>query len=97
MMWFGTISRSAPACIVIAAARFDADGFGNSNLYVIDVAAVPDRLENSVGKTKCQNVLDGFFSQVVINAVNLFLADAASEVAGSAPWQIRDRGQTAFQ
>ena len=39
---------------------------------MIDVAAVPDGLEDSVGKTERQDVLHGLFAQVVIDAVDLF-------------------------
>ncbi len=70
-MWLGTMSRSAPASVVVAAALFDADGFGDGDLDVVDVAAVPDGLEDSVGEAKRQDVLDGFFAEVVIDAVDL--------------------------
>src|SRR5207244_413769 len=59
--------------IIVTATLLDADGFSHGNLHVINVAAVPDRLENSVGETKSQNILDGFFAQVVIDAVDLLL------------------------
>ena len=61
--------------IEIAAASFDADGFGHRDLHVIDVAAVPDRLENSVGETERHDVLDGLFAQIVIDAVDLLFVD----------------------
>ena len=51
-IWFGTMSRSAPACIVIAAALLHAQRFGHRDLYVVDVAAVPDGLENAIGKAE---------------------------------------------
>ncbi len=70
-MWLGTMSRKAPAVIVVAASLFHAHGFAHGNLHVIDVAPVPDRFENSVGEAEGQNVLDRFFAQVVIDAVNL--------------------------
>ena len=57
--------------VVVAAALFDAHGFGDGDLHVVDVAAIPDRFENSVGETERQNVLDSFFSQVMVDAVDL--------------------------
>ena len=57
--------------VVISAALFHADSFRHRNLDVIDVTSVPDRLEDSVGKAESQNVLNGFFAQVVIDAVDL--------------------------
>ena len=68
--------------IVIAAALFDADRFRDGDLHVIDVAAIPDRLENTVGETKHQDVLDGFFAEVMIDAVDLLFADDLQRVAG---------------
>src|SRR5580700_4372145 len=38
---------------------------------MIDVAAVPDGLKYPVGKAKRQNILDSFFAEIMINAVNL--------------------------
>ena len=62
--------------IVIAAALLDADRFRHGNLHVIDVAAVPDRLEDAVGEAEHHDVLDGFFAQVMIDAVDLlFVGD----------------------
>ncbi len=57
--------------IVVAAAFLHAYGFGDRNLYVVNVAAIPDRLENPVRETERQDVLNRFFSEVVIDAVNL--------------------------
>src|SRR5258708_2640460 len=60
--------------IVVAAPCFDTYRFGDGNLHMINVAAVPDRLENSIRKPKCQNVLDGFLAEVMVDPINLFLA-----------------------
>ena len=40
---------------------------------MINVAAIPDRLEDAVGKTKGHDVLHRLFAQVVIDAVDLLL------------------------
>ena len=57
--------------IVIRAPALDADGFGNSELKVIDVVLVPERLENAVGKAKHQHVANGFFPQIVVDTENV--------------------------
>src|SRR4029077_14442924 len=54
-------------------ARFDAHRLSRRDLNVIDVVAIPDRLQDAVGKTERQNVLNRFLAQVVIDPVNLFL------------------------
>src|SRR6266851_8151842 len=58
--------------IEIAAAAFYAYGFRHGNLYVIDIATVPDGLEDPIGKAKRHDVLNRFFAQIMIDAVNLF-------------------------
>ncbi len=72
MMWFGTMSRMRTRMVEVAAAAFHAYGFSNGNLHVIDVAAVPDGLEDSVGKAERHDVLHGLFAQIVVNTINLF-------------------------
>ena len=52
-------------------ATLDAEGFGSGDLDAVDIITVPERLENSVAEAKDQHVLDGFFAEVVIDAVNL--------------------------
>ena len=48
---------------------------------MIDVAAIPDRLENAVGKAEDQDVLNGFFAEVMIDAVDLFFREDLSDFA----------------
>src|SRR5215472_3046629 len=57
--------------VKVSAALFHADGFGNGDLYVINVAVVPDGLEDAVAEAKHQDVLDRFFPEIVIDAVDL--------------------------
>ena len=58
--------------VEIAAAALNADGFGDGNLDVIDIAAIPDRLENSVGEAERQNILNSFFAEIMVDPVDLF-------------------------
>ena len=83
--------------IVVAAALFNPDGFAHRNLHVIDVAPVPDRLENSVGKAEGQNVLDRFLAQVMIDAVNLLLARDLEKLLIQRLRAIPGRGRRAFR
>ena len=57
--------------IEIAAAPFHAHGLGHRDLHVVDIAAVPDGLEDSVGETERHNVLHRLFAQIVVDAVDL--------------------------
>src|ERR1700730_10290300 len=51
-----------------------AQGLGYRDLHVIDIAAVPYRLENTVGKSKNEDILDGFLAEIMIDAINLLLS-----------------------
>ena len=48
--------------IVVAAAGLDADGFDDRNLHVVNVATIPNGLENTVRETERQNILDRLLS-----------------------------------
>ena len=66
--------------VVVAAAQFHAELLGDGDLHIVDVAAVPDRLEDAVAKTEDHDVLHGLFAEVVVDAVNLRLGDMLGEV-----------------
>ena len=74
------MSRSAPGRLVVAAAVLDADRLGHGDLHVVDVAAVPDRLEDAVGEPEHQEVLDGLLPEVVIDPVDLVLAEHRRQI-----------------
>ncbi len=62
--------------LVEAAPVLDAEGLGDGDLHVVDVAAVPHRLEDGVGEAQGQDVLDRLLPQVVVDPVDLvFLED----------------------
>src|SRR6185369_3107714 len=60
--------------VVVTAALLYTYGFRHGNLDVINVAPVPDGLEDSVGEAQRQNILYGLLSQIVINAIDLLFA-----------------------
>ena len=57
----------------------DAYFLGDGDLHMIDVAPVPDRLENSVGEAEGHDVLHRLLAQVVVDAKDLFLARFAGD------------------
>ena len=61
--------------VIEAAAMADAEFFIDGNLDMVDMIAIPDRLEHPVGKAQHQDVLDGFLAEIVIDPVNLLLVD----------------------
>ncbi len=75
-MWFCTMSRSAPARVVVSAApALHAERLGDGDLHVVDVLLVEERLEDRVAEAERQNVLDRFLPEVVIDAVDLALVE----------------------
>src|SRR5438132_12820580 len=77
MIWHHIAQRSG--ALVVSAALFDAYRFRRGDLNVIDVATIPNRFENSVAKTKNQNVLHRLFAKIMIDAINLaFTEDNAN-------------------
>ena len=65
--------------VVVAGARADADVLGRGDLDVVDVVAVPDRLEHVVREPERHHVLDGLLAQVVVDAEDLLLAEDARD------------------
>ena len=65
--------------VVVARPRADPDVLGGRDLDVVDEVAVPDRLEHVVGEPERHHVLDGLLAQVVVDAVDLLLAEGATE------------------
>ena len=77
--------------LVEAAAVLDADALGHGDLHLLDVAAVPDRLEDGVGEAQRQDVLHRLFAHVVVDAEDLVLVEGA--VHGGVERRARSRGR----
>jgi hypothetical protein len=76
--------------VVIAAAMFHAHGFGDGDGHIINVATIPHRLEQRIGKTKCQNVLHRLLAEIMINPKDLGFVEAGGKngVQGARRFQI---------
>ena len=72
-------------CVVEAAAVADAEFLVDRDLHVVDVVAVPDRLEHAVGEAQHQDVLDGLLAEIVIDPVDLVLVDELQQFAVQRP------------
>ena len=65
-----------PGVFIVSTASLNADFFGSGNLHMVNIAAVPNRLKDAVGKAEHHDVLHSFLAEVMVNAVNLpFLQD----------------------
>ena len=60
--------------VVELAAALDADRLGHGDLHRVDVAAVPDRLEEAISEAEDRQVLDRLLAQVMIDPINLVRA-----------------------
>ena len=67
--------------LVERAAVLDADRLGDRDLDMVDVAAVPDRLEDPVAEPEDQQVPDRLLPEVVVDAVDLRLAEDLADLA----------------
>ena len=57
--------------IVEPAAMLDADGLRDRDLHVIDVIAVPQRLEDRIREAQDHDVLHGLFAEIMVDPVDL--------------------------
>ena len=70
-----------PGLVVEAGAGPDPDVLGGGDLDVVDVVAVPERLEHAVGETERQQVLDRLLAQVVVDPEDLALLEHVEHLA----------------
>src|SRR5207245_9404500 len=64
-----------PGLLVIAGPLLDPDRLRHRDLHVVDVLAVPDRLEDPVRETQDEDVLDGLLAQVMVDEEHLVVAE----------------------
>ena len=54
--------------VVIVPTMFDPHFFSDGDGHILHIAPVPERLEEWVGKSECQNVLDRLLAQIMVNS-----------------------------
>ena len=69
------MSRDRAGLLVERAAALDPERLGHRDLHVVDVAPVPERLEDAVAEPEDHQVADGLLAQVVVDAVDLRLVE----------------------
>ena len=67
--------------VVEAAAMADAELFVHGDLDVIDMVAIPDRLEHAVGEAQHQDVLHRLLAEIMIDPVDLVLVHDLQQLA----------------
>ena len=67
--------------VVIIAAAADGQRLGDGDLHVVDMVAIPDRLEQAVGEAQHQNVLHRLLAEIMVDAENLIFLENAEQFA----------------
>src|SRR5438445_2421840 len=67
--------------VEVAATPLHAYGFGVSDLHVVNVTSVPDRLKDGIVETEDHDVLYGFLAQIVIVAIDLVFLQPTLDLA----------------
>ena len=75
--------RAGP--LVKSAAPLDPDGLGRSDLDVVDVRAIPDRLEEAVGEAQRHDVLHRFLAEEMVDPIDLVLREGPQDVGVERP------------
>src|SRR5690606_4299417 len=66
--------------IEVSRAAADSEGFRERHLHVVDVVAIPERLDDSIRETKDEQVLHGILAEEVIDAIDLLLAEVTVQL-----------------
>jgi hypothetical protein len=64
-----------PDLLVEAPAPFHTERFRHGDLHVVDIVAVPDRLQERVRKTEIEEILHGLLGEVVVDAKDIRLLE----------------------
>src|SRR5215470_20445616 len=59
--------------IVVSAPSLYADAFGNRDLHMIDMARIPQRLEQRIGEAQDHQVLHGLLTEIVVDSIEMVL------------------------
>ena len=65
--------------VVIASPLADTDRFADADFDRFDVVTVPQGLPNGVGETEREQVLNRFLAQIVIDSIDLILAQVLAQ------------------
>ena len=61
-----------PRVIIVATAFFNPQAFSKSNLDIVNKILVPKVIKNKISKTNGKDILDHFFSKVMVDPEDLF-------------------------
>jgi hypothetical protein len=61
--------------IIELASPLHAEILGHGDLHALDIVAVPDRLQESIGEPEIKQVLDRFLAEIVVDAEDGFLIE----------------------
>src|SRR5215468_1114139 len=79
--------------VVEAASALNTEFFGHRDLHALDIIAVPERFDESVGKAKSQHVVHSLLAEVVIDSEYRAFIEHSKQY----PIQIASRRQIASE
>src|SRR5437764_4308649 len=71
---------NSPGFLIIGTTSFYTDILCYGDLHMIDVASVPDGLEDAICQAEDEDVLYRLFPEIVIDTVDLFLSEDLSNL-----------------
>ena len=66
--------------VVKLAALFHAQLLGDGDLHGLHKIFIPNRFQKHIAKAQRQHVLQAFFAEVVVNAINLFFFEKTRHI-----------------
>ena len=69
-----------PGLLVELAAPLDPDRLGDGDLDMVDILAIPERLEDAIAEAEDEQVLHRLLAEVVIDAIDLGLGEGAGDL-----------------
>src|SRR5262245_33972605 len=58
------------SAIVVGGSTFDTELLGHRDLNVLDMVTIPQAFENRICESKDKKVLNGFFSEVMVDSID---------------------------
>jgi hypothetical protein len=72
------VAKRAGAFVIILAA-LDADRLGDADLDMVDVTAVPQRLEQRVGEAQREQILDRLLAEIMVDPERALLGEMSGD------------------
>ena len=69
-----------PNTIIKGSTTLHSDLFKQFYMHLVDIFSVPERFKKRVCKSKCKNILEGFFCKIVVDSKDLIFIEEFSNI-----------------